>query len=290
MDWKRKNTTHAPVEKLHEIAPGVSIPLLHFPILERTHLVTEAFTTRAGGASGGIFSTLNLSFARGDDEAAVRENYRRVAAALGTTPDRFVASDQTHTTNVKIVTKGDAGCGVVREKYYHDVDGLVTDVPGIVLAAFFADCVPLYFVDPFHKVIGLSHSGWRGTAARMGYAMLDMMNMVYGTDPADVVCAIGPSICKDCYEVDSEVAGKFAAEFRGHKTEILTRKENGKYKLDLWRANERVLLDAGVLPEHIEVTDICTCCNPERLFSHRASRGKRGNLAAFLSLRNTSTS
>ena len=98
-------------------------------------------------------------------------------------------------------------------------------------------------------------------------------------------CAIGPSICQDCYEVSGDVAVEFERAFAGHEHEILIAKENGKYQLDLWKANEIVLLDAGVLPEHIEITDICTCCNPDLLFSHRASHGKRGNLGAFLCLK-----
>lgn len=158
-------------------------------------------------------------------------------------------------------------------------------MPGLMLATFYADCVPLYFVDTKHKAIGLSHSGWRGTVNRMGRATLKAMAEAYGTAPEDVWCAIGPSICQDCYEVSEDVALEFEREFSGHGSEIMYRKENGKYQLNLWKANERVLLDAGILPEKLILPNVCTCCNSELLFSHRASHGRRGNLGAFLCIK-----
>ncbi|MCD8045996.1 MAG: peptidoglycan editing factor PgeF [Clostridiales bacterium] len=283
---------------------GGTLPLLKFPLLEDSGIVRHGFTTRLGGVSEGIFASLNLSFTRGDNPDHVTENYRRVADALGAEAEKIVCSDQTHTTHVRVVTEADAGKGVTIPKDYTDVDGLITNVPGLTLATFFADCVPLYFVDPVHCAIGLSHSEWRGTVARMGQKTLQAMTEQYGTRPEDVLCAIGPSICQDCYEVSADVAEVFAREFSGHEAEILLPEskhinntntcrgknsaheisENEKYLLDLWKANEIVLLDAGVPQEHISVTDICTCCNPDLLFSHRASHGKRENLGAFLAL------
>lgn len=261
------------------------VPLLRFPVLEETGVVEHCFTTRLGGVSEGIYTSMNLSFTRGDKEEAVQENYERIAQCMGASKDAFVCSDQTHTTNVKKATKEDAGCGVARPKTYQDVDGLITNVPGLVLSTFFADCVPLYFVDPVHRAIGMSHSGWRGTVGRMGRATILAMGQEYGTKPEDLICAIGPSICKDCYEVSEDVAEAFAAEFKGQEEKILEAKGNGKYQLDLWKANEIVLLEAGVKKGHLAVTNLCTCCNPELLFSHRASHGKRGNLGAFLRLK-----
>ena len=286
MEWIRKNSTteNTIVEQEHRISPELTVPLLHIPLLESTGIVKEGFSTRAGGVSEGIFSTMNLSFTRGDKREAVEENYRRIAQALDVDYGRFVFSDQTHTTNVLQVTEKDAGNGIIREREYPDIDGLITNVPGLVLTTFYADCVPLYFVDPVHRAIGLSHSGWRGTVNRMGQVTIERMQEAYGADPADLICAIGPSICQDCYEVSEDVTEQFAAAFPGYEAELFYRKENGKYQLNLWRANEIVLTEAGVKPEHLAVTDICTCCNPKNLFSHRASHGKRGNLAAFLCL------
>ena len=262
-----------------------SVPLLYFPILENTGIVEHCFTTREGGVSEGIFDSLNLSFTRGDDESAVMENYDRLAAVLDTRKEQFVCTDQTHTTNVIRVGKEDCGYGVTRQKPYTDVDGLVTDEPGVVLSTFFADCVPLYFVDTVNRAIGLSHSGWRGTVGRMGQRTLEKMAAEFGTNPKDVVAAVGPSICQDCYEVSEDVADEFIKEFSGHADEILINKGNGKYQLDLWKTNEIVLIEAGVKKENIAVTNICTCCNPDVLFSHRASKGKRGDLGAFMYIR-----
>lgn len=261
-----------------------TLPLLTFPSLEATGLVRHGFTTREGGVSKGIFRSLNLSFSRGDDPEAVHENFRRVAESLGIAPDRFVFADQTHTANVRVVDESDAGRGITIPRDYTDVDGLITDTPGIVLSAFFADCVPLFFVDPEHRAIGLSHSGWRGTVQRMGQATVDAMAQTFGTRPEDLICGVGPCICMDCYEVSADVAGYFAAEFPGHEKELLRDDHNGKFHLDLKAANRIVLEDAGVPGARITESGLCTCCEPELLFSHRASRGRRGNLGAFLGL------
>lgn len=257
---------------------------LVFPKLEETGVVEHLFTTRTGGVSSGIYSTMNLSFSRGDDPECVRENYRRIGEALGTDPEHMVASKQTHTTNIRLVTEADLGNGITGPSAYDDVDGLATDIPGIALVTFYADCVPLYFVDPVKKAIGLAHSGWRGTVAGMGACMVQFMREHFHSDPKDLIAAIGPSICVDCYEVSEEVAEQFR---EGFPEDVLQPgKAEGKYQLDLWKANESILLKAGILPKHLTVTDVCTCHNPEYLFSHRASHGQRGNLAAFLMLKN----
>lgn len=263
---------------------GYVLPYLSFSSYEALPYIRHMFTTREGGVSKDIYESLNLSFTRGDDETAVLENYRRVAQALGTSIDHIVTSDQTHTTNVRPVGKEDLGKGITRPRDYKDVDGMITDQPGVLLATFYADCVPLYFVDPVHKAIGLSHSGWRGTVGRMGQATVEAMEKSFGSQPKDLLCAIGPSICQDCYEVSRDVAEAFIFAFPTHEKEILQAGALGKYQLDLWKANEIVLTEAGVLKEHIDLAGLCTCCNSSILFSHRASRGKRGNLGAFLML------
>lgn len=262
------------------------VTYLSFPILEDTGLVSHAFSTRLGGVSKGNFATMNFSFTRGDDRDDVLENYRRMAAALGVDRERMVLTWQTHTTNVRRVTEEDEGKGIVRDRDYRDVDGLITDIPGITLVTFFADCVPLYFLDPVHKAIGLSHSGWRGTVKRMGQVTVDAMKEAFGTRPEDIIACIGPSICGDCYEVGEEVADEFADAFHEkYHDVILLKKQNGKYQLDLWKANEIVLKEAGIKGDNLAVTNICTYCNPQLLFSHRRTAERRGNLCAFLSLK-----
>ena len=163
---------------------------------------------------------------------------------------------------------------------------MICDIPGITLVTFYADCVPLYFLDRRHRAIGLSHSGWRGTVGRMGQVTLDAMAESFGTRPEDVTACIGPSICQDCFEVGGEVVEAFSQVFPRKDWDSLWRKGRpGKYQLDLWRANELILLEAGVPAEQITVTNICTRCNCRYLFSHRKEGEERGNLAAFLGLR-----
>ena len=261
------------------------VPYLTFPSLSETGVVTHGFSTRLGGVSEGMFATMNLSFSRGDKEEAVRENYRRLGKAMGFSCENLIFSDQTHTTNVRVVTEADRGKGFTRPRDYTDVDGLITNVPGLVLATFYADCVPLFLVDPVHRAIGLSHSGWKGTVGKIGKHTVELMGETYGTRPEDLVVAIGPSICQACYEVSVDVIEQFQAAFvKGDWPELFYQKENGKYQLNLWRANELIFREAGLKPEQITTTDVCTCCNPQLLFSHRASKGKRGNLGAFLML------
>lgn len=277
-------------KKEYKLDNGEVVPLLYYPLLEASGIVKHCFTTRAGGVSRGILSTMNLSFSRGDEKEAVETNFSRLAKALSVDYDKFVFTDQTHTVNVRKVTAADAGKGLIRERDYADVDGLITNEPGLVLSTFFADCVPLYFVDPVHRAIGISHSGWRGTVGRIGAVTIEAMQREYGSRPKELLCAIGPSICQNCYEVSGDVAEKFRLEFAGREKEILKPgREQGnsdrKYQLDLWKANEIVLTEAGVTKEHLAVTNICTCCNPDILFSHRASSGRRGNLGGFLCLK-----
>ena len=258
---------------------------LTFPAISETGMVSHLMTMRAGGVSEGDLWSMNLSFSRGDRKENVEENFRRAAALLGCRPEDIVCSDQTHTTNIRLVTSADKGKGVVRPKDFSDVDGLITNEPGIALATFYADCVPLLFVDPVRRAVGLSHSGWRGTAQGMGARTAEAMRKAFGSRPEDLLVGIGPSICRDCYEVSEDVAQAFRKEFPGHERELLIEKAGGKYQLDLWKANEIILLEAGIRPENLEITNICTCCNSDLLFSHRASHGKRGNLGGFLCLK-----
>lgn len=281
MRWKKTEGRSSTELRVRE-----GVPFLVFPALEKTGAVVHGFSTRLGGVSEGIYSSMNVSFTRGDREEHVRENYRRLGGAVGFSCENLVCSDQTHTTNLRVVTQEDRGKGFVRAKDYTDVDGLVTDVPGLVLATFYADCVPLYLVDPVRRCIGLSHAGWRGTVGKIGKKTVELMQKEYGCRPENLTAAIGPSICQNCYEVSQDVIEQFQTAFdRKLWPELFYRKENGKYQLNLWRANELAFLEAGLKPEQVAVTDVCTCCNPELLFSHRASHGKRGNLGAFLMLK-----
>jgi len=271
---KYKNQEHIFEEKTVD-----GVPYLAYPLLEKTGVVRHGFSTRLGGVSTGHCATMNISTTRGDDPAAVEENRRRIAKAIGVRAEDMTYTNQTHTTNVAVVEAKDRG------KRFMETDGMVTNVPEICLVTFYADCVPLFFVDPVHRAIGLSHSGWRGTVGKMGKVTIERMREEYGTDPTQVVAAVGPSICQDCYEVNVDVIEKFRENFdKDLWPELFYEKADGKYQLNLWRANQAVLTEAGVQGENIAVTNLCTHCNPDILFSHRSTGTARGNLSAFLAL------
>ena len=271
---KYKNQKHILEEK--EVN---GVPFLSFPMLENSGIVNHGFSTRLGGVSTGCYASMNISTTRGDKPEAVEENKRRIASAIGVNVEDFTFTHQTHTTNVAVVKKEDKG------KRFMNTDGMVTNVPGICLVTFYADCVPLFFVDPVKRVIGLSHSGWRGTVCKMGKVTVETMIKEYGSNPKDILGAIGPSICQDCYEVSEDVIKEFQKVFKESLwPELFYVKENGKYQLNLWKANEEILLESGLQKNHIAVTNVCTHCNPDILFSHRATGDKRGNLSAFLAL------
>ena len=282
MNLKRYDRT----QESMQVQERQGVTWLTFPAYENYPEFLHGFSTRLGGVSEGMFSSMNLTSSRGDKKEAVEENYRRLSAAMGFRTDDLVLSDQTHTTNVRVITEADRGNGITKPRPYTDVDGMVTDVPGLVLATFYADCVPLFLIDPVRRCIGLSHSGWRGTVGKIGRVTVEKLKETYGSDPEKLYAAIGPSICQDCYEVSEDVIDQFREAFPEHLwPKLFYAKANGKYQLNLWQANYEIFLESGLLPTHISLPNLCTCCNPELLFSHRASKGKRGNLGAFLGIR-----
>ena len=203
-----------------EVKEKTGVTYLSYPLLEHTKCVRHAFSTRLGGVSEGIYASMNLSFSRGDDPEAVRENFYRMAEVLEISPEQYVFSAQTHTTNVRKVTKDDAGKGFLFPQAcvtgcpegYKDVDGLVTNEPDFALLLFM-QTVCRFFRGSGKKAIGLSHSGWRGTVGKIGKVTVEKMTELYGTDPRDVVAAVGPSICQDCYEVSKDVVEQFRENY-----------------------------------------------------------------------------
>lgn len=264
----------------------IKVPVIKYKIFDGYEDIIHGFSTRKGGVSPAHLSSLNLSFSRGDREEFVMENHRRFAEACGYDYRKLVFSDQVHTTEIYQVTAEDAGKGITKVSDIKGIDGLVTNVPGIPLITFYADCVPLYFYDPVKKVVALAHSGWKGTVEKIGTKMIKKMTEIYGSNPEDIICAIGPSICQDCYEISKDVADKFKDEFKPENNkEMMIDKGNDKYQLDLHKACKYNFLEAGVLEKNIAMPDLCTCCNADLLFSHRKSRGMRGNLAAVIMLK-----
>ena len=254
-----------------------------FPSFDKLGFVKHGFSTRLGGVSEGIFASMNLGFNRGDNDAAVTENYRRMCEAIGVHAEDVVMSAQTHTTNIVNIAAADRGRGITRERGYTDVDGLITDEPNVVLCTHYADCVPLFFVDPVRRVIATSHGGWRGTVGGIAQKTVQRMVSDYGCCSENILAGIGPSIGKCCFEVGAPVYNEFA-KLAFFKDTCFTADDGGKYHIDLWEVNRRFLLNSGVKENNITVTDLCTRCHPDVLWSHRHTGGQRGSLAAFIAL------
>ncbi len=254
-----------------------------FPSFDHLGFIKHGFSTRLGGVSQPPFDSMNLGFNRGDDDEAVRENYRRICAAIGVQDTDVVLSAQTHTTNIYKATAADRGRGITYPRGYTDVDGLVTNEPGVVLCTHYADCVPLFFVDPVKRAVATSHGGWRGTVGGIAQRTVERMTAEYGSRPADILVGIGPSIGKCCFEVDAPVLDAFLClDF--FDADCYIDDGNGKYRIDLWEVNRRYALRAGVKVQNITVTDICTKCHPDVLWSHRVCGITRGSLAAFIAI------
>lgn len=270
---------HPGAMRLHEKS---GVAYLTFPAFESLGFLRHAFSTRLGGVSEREFSTMNLSFGRGDEEENVRENIRRFCAAAGFDPETLVAGAQDHHTNIRRVDASNRGTGIWKPKDLKSVDGLVTNTPRVTLVTYYADCVPLFFADPVHRAVGLAHAGWRGTAAKIGAITVKKMADEFGSDPGDLFAAVGPSIGPCCFEVDAPVAGEFYRLKELAPEEFITAGNGGKFMVDLWEANKRILRQSGIPQRQISVARLCTQCNREWLFSHRASGGKRGGLAAMI--------
>lgn len=304
MKWKLKNEisglSYNTGEEKGNLQRKGEVSFITFPSFEKLDFIRHGFSTREGGVSEGVLGTMNLSYTRGDEPERVDENYKRICEALGFLPERLVLSDQVHDTKVQRVGSQDCQGKNLREKKLKGIDGLITNEENVVLCTSYADCVPLYFVDTAKKAIGHSHSGWRGTVGKIGAKTVERMREEFGTRPEDLVVVIGPSICQECYEVSKDVYDAFVGFVNKEKIaaaqkmsiekvqsmieSVFEEKEQEKYQLDLWMANKLILMEAGVPEAQINISCVCTCCNHKILFSHRASQGKRGNLAGFLSL------
>ena len=254
-----------------------------FPAFEAVSFVRHGFSTRLGGVSEGVYASMNLSFTRGDDATAVRENFSRFCQAIGVKHEHAVISAQEHHTAIYNATAADRGRGVTRERGYTDIDGLITDEPNVVLFTQYADCVPLFFVDPIRKVVGTSHAGWRGTAAEIGAVTVERMAKDYGCNRDDILAGIAPSIGPCCFEVDAPVITEFE-KLPFYDEGCFEPVGGDKAMINLWEVNRRTLVAAGIKPEHITVTDLCTKCHPDVFWSHRVTGPQRGSLAGAIAI------
>ncbi|WP_034861396.1 peptidoglycan editing factor PgeF [Ruminiclostridium cellobioparum] len=248
-------------------------------------ILAHCFTTRLGGVSSGECTSLNLSFNRNDSRENVLANYRIIAGAMGVDFDRMVLSHQVHGNKIRYVGPEDAGKGLARESDIIGCDGLTTDVPGIPLVTFYADCVPVLMLDPVKKAITAVHSGWKGTLANISLEALRLMEERYKSNIEDLQVAVGPSICKNCFEVGAEVYELFINKYPW--CDIYIDRCNEKYHMDLQQIIKRVLTDYGVQEKNILLSNTCTKCNSDVFFSYRGDLGKTGSLAAIMMLRET---
>lgn len=263
-----------------EVRQSLGVTYLSIPAFEGTGKATAVFSTRIGGVSQGHFASLNLGLQRGDEPRRVRENFRLFCSAAGLDMDRLALTAQTHTANVLPVTAAHCGRGLFYGGF-SDIDGLVTDEPQVFLTAFFADCVPLYFLDPVKGVCGIAHAGWRGTAARIAENTVSLMTRGYGCRPSDILAAVGPSVCAEHYEVSEQVANIIA---EGCKSQSAIYLHKDRWHADLKEANRAVLLGCGLADRHITLAGECTVCRPDRYYSHRRSGDRRGSLCAVIGL------
>ena len=217
---------------------------------------------------------MNLGYDRGDDKTNVDENFYIICKAAGLSRDRIVKTKQKQGTNIQ---KIDDVC-IVSD----NTDGLVTNHSNIVLATFYADCVPLLFCDPGRRVIANSHSGWKGSVLNMASLTVKKMTQDYGCNPKDILAGIGPCISKENYEVDEDVASQFRKEFS--ECVFASADKPGKFHIALQETCRLSLLRAGIMPENIEIAQWCTYQNEELFFSHRRNGALRGSLAALIEL------
>ena len=270
----------------YTISTGI-LPIVESPLFQRETGLEHGFSTRKGGVSKEHLASLNLSFSVEDAKENVLENFRRIGERFGKTPEDFVLSKQSHETKVLKVGTKDRGKGITKDRDYEGIDALITDEKGIILSCFSADCVPILFYDPIHKAVGACHSGWRGTKGKILQNVVEEMRKHFSSNPAEILVAIGPSICKEQYVVSEDLALSFLEDYPdlGEDTASpIQRISKDKFQLDLWDLNRRIALDCGIKEEHISISGYCTMENPELFFSHRYSQGKRGLQGAFICL------
>lgn len=254
--------------------------------------LTAGFSGRDGGKGEAPYDCLNLALHVGDRPEDVMANRKLVAEALGFTLEDWTCGEQVHDNRIAVIGERDRGKGSLdRQSAVQDTDGLLTNVPGVLLTSFYADCVPLYFWDPVQKAAGLAHAGWKGTVAEIARQMVDRMVSEYGSRPEDIRTAIGPSIGPCCYEVDDRVMARvrdlgLSASGNSHGSGVLyTDKGNGKYMLNLKEINRHIMIKAGILADHIECTSWCTSCRNDLFFSYRKDGGTTGRMASWIGMR-----
>jgi len=266
---------------MFRIAQKETIKYLECLAEKELDFVIHAFCTRQGGVSGGSFASLNASAREGDGSDHIRLNFESIAAAFGITVSQFLPVHQVHRDGVWVV---DGDTPLSAHDPPPECDAVVTDRPGLALCIKTADCVPVFLVDPVRPAIGAVHAGWKGTALQIVEKAVGEMVQRFGARPADLSAVIGPAIGPCCYEVDAAVY-QAMSRHPDRDSFFQAGSEEGKWMLDLFRANRLQLLRSGLLPERIRTADHCTACHPELFFSHRAQGGNTGRQLNFIMIR-----
>jgi len=258
------------------------LSLLQFDNLNRFPEILHFSTTRSGGSSEANYSSLNLGLNSGDSPDQVISNRETLCRALEIDSEKFIFPKQTHTANVKVITEIFLLAGLPERKHYLlDTDAVITALPGICIAVKTADCVPVLLYDPERKVIAAIHAGWRGTAQNIINKTIQKMAEEFGSNPADLIAGIGPSISPEVYEVGEDVYSRFDPAFCRETDPVIKEKK----LLNLWEANRQQLLRAGVPSGQIELARICTLSDQERFFSARRDGAKTGRMGTGIMLR-----
>lgn len=252
------------------------IRLLQFENLINSEEIIHFSTTRVGGYSSGILNGLNLGYTVGDNPQNVTRNVHILGKALDFKDSKIVFPKQTHSANIGIVHS--------EKDIFPDTDALITNIPGVCIAVRTADCVPVLLYDPIQKAIAAIHSGWKGTVQKIAKKTIQLMKQEYGSNPADLIAGIGPSIGPEVYEVGQDVIERFQKEFE-FDTLFAPKQNSDKALLNLWIANEQILIEAGIPKDHIEIAEMCTYSNSELFYSARRDGQKSGRLATGIMLR-----
>ncbi len=247
-------------------------------VLDNIAGINHGFTSKMGGFSHGKIEGLNLGFRVGDNPEDVKNNYKLIAGDLSMPYENMTAAKQIHSADIRIITEAEAGCGINRIDEIFEADGIVTNCKNIPLCVFYADCVPILLADPCAGVVAAVHSGWRGTVQRIAEKAIQKMCGEFGTLPGNIRAAIGPSIGKCCFETGGEVAEKFDSQ-------LVHVMPNGKYMVDLWEANRKILTESGVSDDNIDILGLCTICHSDILYSYRTHDEHTGRMGAFIMLK-----
>jgi hypothetical protein len=252
------------------------IRLLQFEKLLEFKDITHFSTTRTGGFSKNHLAGFNLGYSVGEDPKIVTQNLNLLAKALEITKEQLVSPQQTHSKNIGVVTS--------TTDIFPNADALITNIPGICIFVRTADCVPILLYDPVQKAVAAIHSGWKSTLQEISKHTIHRMQKEYGTQPKNLIAAIGPSIGPEVYEVGPEVIEQFKNHFT-FDNYITPVKNSDKGLLNLWKINYQILIDSGVPKEQIEVAGMCTYSNPELFYSARRDGVKCGRLATGIMLK-----